>query len=186
MVCVHCGAAAVRVACEPSPGLDAAQRWLLKGSGGQCPGLGCRLGGQAQQRPLLACSRRPPPYRALSPAGGSLPSPPVKPTCSVPPAPAVTGAVWGGQAWWLHGASKPGGDREGRSRQPPLPRPVASSAFQGRSHRPSEGPETDPTGQTATRPPRAGRGCCSGPLEGLRGPPQPWEAGWEGRAHRTL
>ncbi|XP_070236176.1 sodium-dependent phosphate transport protein 2C [Bos mutus] len=31
--------------------------------------------------------------RALSPAGGSLPSPPVKPACSVPPAPAVTGAV---------------------------------------------------------------------------------------------
>ena len=71
-VCVHCVGAAVRVTCEPSPGLDAAQRRLLKGSGGQCLGLGCRLGevGRARRGCSWPCWSRPPPYRALSPAEG--------------------------------------------------------------------------------------------------------------------
>lgn len=99
-VCVPCGGAAVRVpraqgrsgrSSEAAP----ATVW------GPVSGPGLQAGGQAQQRPLLACWRRAPPYRALSPAGGSLPSPSVKPTRSLPPAPGVSGAVWGGQARWL-------------------------------------------------------------------------------------
>ena len=59
---------------------------------------------------------------------------------------------------------------------------MASSAFQGRPHRPQRDQRQTPQVRLPHAHPRSGRGCCSGSLEGPRGPPQPWGAGWEGRA----
>lgn len=162
-VCVPCGGAAVRVpraqrrsgrSSEAAP----ATVW------GPVSGPGLQAGGQAQQRPLLACWRRAPPYRALSPAGGSLPSPSVKPTRSLPPARGVSGGLGttstvAAAAVGVQGTPGRGVTAGGAHDSRPRPGPVASCASRGWPHRPSEGPETDPTGLTAARPPpRRGKG----------------------------
>lgn len=153
--------------------LDAAQRqpaavW------GPVSGRGCRLGGRPS-RPLLACWRPLLADPEQAPAGGSLPSPSVKPTSSAQLAvsgglgrPAVAAAAVGV-------GTPGGGDCGRRSRQPAPPGPVASCASRGWPHRPSEGPETDP-GLTACAPPPppAGEGAVAqDPWKG-EGPPQPW------------
>lgn len=162
-VCVPCGGAAVRVpraqrrsgrSSEAAP----ATVW------GPVSGLGLQAGGQAQQRPLLACWRRAPPYRALSPAGGSLPSPSVKPTRSLPPARGVSGGLGttstvAAAAVGVQGTPGQGVTAEGRSRQPAPPRAcgilclpgVATQTLRGTRDRPHRS-----DCRTPTSPPREG------------------------------
>lgn len=162
-VCVPCGGAAVRVpraqrrsgrSSEAAP----ATVW------GPVSGPGLQAGGQAQQRPLLACWRRAPPYRALSPAGGSLPSPSVKPTRSLPPARGVSGGLGttstvAAAAVGVQGTPGRGGDCGGRSRQPAPPRAcgilclpgVATQTLRGTRDRPHRS-----DCRTPTSPPREG------------------------------